>query len=645
MAKTKITLRDLAEEIGVSASRLREILSELGVSEEEARRGLDEEVAQVIREMAQELASELKTLTLSREITVRELAEALGRPPTDIQRLLMTKYGKLLTPVQKVDPELAEKIAAEYGFTVRWEAPQPVEKPAPQPPTGAAVSGAQPRPPVVTIMGHVDHGKTTLLDYIRKTRVAEREYGGITQHIGAYQAEANGKLITFLDTPGHEAFTAMRARGAQVTDIVVLVVAADDGVMPQTIEAINHARNANVPIIVAINKIDKPEADPDRVMRQLAQHGLIPEAWGGDTICVPVSALTGQGVDTLLEMILLVAELAELKADPKAEFKGTVIEAKLDKGRGPVATILVQQGTLRRGDVLVVGKTWGKVRAMFDHTGKQLDSALPSTPVEVMGLNDVPVAGDRAERVESEARARQIVEERREAEKRPDVQRLTRRVNLAELFKQLQAGETKTLNIILKADTYGSVEAIRDSLLKLEKPEGVELKIINANVGNITEADIDLAIAAEAVVLGFNVKVEGSAQAKAKAHRVDVRVYRIIYELLEEVEKALKGLLEPERREVVLGTAEVRAVFRLSKGLVVAGCYVLEGKIVRNALARVIRNGEVIHQSKIATLRHFKEDRREIAAGYECGLTLEGFDDYREGDRIECYEIQEVERK
>ncbi|MCS7190365.1 MAG: translation initiation factor IF-2, partial [Fimbriimonadales bacterium] len=486
--------------------------------------------------------------------------------------------------------------------------------------------------------------KTSLLDYIRKTRVAEREYGGITQHIGAYQAEVNGKLITFLDTPGHEAFTAMRARGAQVTDIVVLVVAADDGVMPQTVEAINHAKNAKVPIIVAINKIDKPEANPDRVMQQLTQYELIPEAWGGDTICVPVSAITGEGVDTLLEMILLVAELAELKADPKAEFQGTVIEAKLDKGRGPVATILVQQGTLKRGDILVVGKTWGKIRAMFDHTGKSVDAATPSMPVEVMGLSEVPVAGDKAERVDSEARARQIVEERLEAEKRPEVQRPTRRVNLAELFKQMQEGETRSLNIILKADTYGSVEAIRDALLKLEKPEGVELKIINANVGNITEADIDFAIAAEAVVLGFNVKVESNAQNKAKASRVDVRTYRIIYELLEEVEKALKGMLEPEFKEVVLGTAEVRAVFKLSKGIVVAGCYVLDGKIVRNAPARLIRNGEVIHESKISTLRHLKEDRREIPAGYECGLTMEGFSDYKEGDRIECYEIQEVER-
>ncbi len=644
MAKTKITVRDLATELGVSANRLKEILTDLGISEKEAQQGLDEETAQIVKEMAQELAGDLKTLVLRHDLTVRDLAEAMERPPTEIQKHLMVKHGKLVSPVQKLEPELAEKIAADFGLTVQWETAQPAQKPAPQPPTQAIVTGAQPRPPVVTIMGHVDHGKTSLLDYIRKTRVAEREFGGITQHIGAYQAEVNGKLITFLDTPGHEAFTSMRARGAQVTDIVVLVVAADDGIMPQTVEAINHAKNAKVPIIVAINKIDKPEANPDRVLQQLTQYELIPEAWGGDTICVPVSALTGEGVDALLEMILLVAEMAELKADPKAEFQGAVIEAKLDKGRGPLATILVQQGTLRRGDILVVGKTWGKIRAMFDHTGKQVDSATPATPVEVMGLGEVPVAGDRAERVDTEARARQLVEERLEAEKRPDVQRPTRRVNLAELFKQMQEGETKSLNIILKADTYGSVEAIRDALLKLEKPEGVELKIINANVGNITEADIDFAIAADAVVLGFNVKVESNAQNKAKSNRVDVRTYRIIYELLEEMEKALAGLLEPELKEVALGTAEVRAVFKLSKGIVVAGCYVLEGKIVRNAPARLVRNGAVVHESKIGTLRHLKEDRREIAAGYECGLTLEGFDAYQEGDRIECYEIQEVER-
>ena len=641
MAKTKITVKDLAQELGVPVSRITAVLAELGISEKEAQKGLDPETADTLKEMIQEMAGELKTLVLPPNVTVRDLAQAMGVAATELQKHIMTRYQKLVAPPQKLEPELVEQLARDFGWSLEWEKP----KAEPQPVAVAQpVTGPKPRPPVVTIMGHVDHGKTTLLDYIRRTRVAEREYGGITQHIGAYQAEHQGKLITFIDTPGHQAFTAMRARGAQVTDIVVLVVAADDGVMPQTIEAIQHAKNAGVPIIVAINKIDKPEANPQRVMQQLTEHGLIAEEWGGDTIMVPVSAKTGEGVDTLLEMILLVAELAELKADPDAPFMGTVIEAKLDKGRGPVATILVQQGTLKRGDVLVVGKTWGRVRGMFDHNGKPVERATPSTPVEVMGLNEVPVAGDRAERVETEQQAREIVEERLEAERTQQTQPIRKGVNLAELFKKLQAGETQTLNIILKADTYGSVEAIQQALLKLPKPEGVDVKIISAAVGNITEADIDFAIAAEAVVLGFNTKVESNAQQKAKAHKVDVRTYRIIYELLEEVEKALKGLLEPETKEVHLGTAEVRAVFRLSRGITVAGCYVLDGKIVRNAPARLWRNNTVIHESRIATLRHLKEDRREIAAGYECGITLEGFTDYQEGDRIECYEIQEVPR-
>jgi len=641
MAKTKISVQEIAKELEVPAKRLQQILTELGVSDEEARRGLDPDTAQTIKEMAQEMREELRTLLLPTEMTVRDLAQAMERSPTEIQRHLMVRYKKLVAPHQKLDKETIEQVVADFGLKVRWEEPQPavVQPIAPMPPTGP-----QPRPPVVTIMGHVDHGKTSLLDYIRKTRVAEREYGGITQHIGAYQAEYHGKLITFLDTPGHEAFTAMRARGAQVTDIVVLVVAADDGVMPQTVEAIHHAKNANVPIIVAINKIDKPDANPDRAMQQLTEHGLIPAKWGGETEVVLVSAITGQGVDELLETILLTAELMDLKADPSAPFYGTVIEAKLDKGRGPVATILVRQGTLRRGDVLVVGKTWGKVRAMFDHTGKTVERATPATPVEVMGLNDVPVAGDPAERVESETRAREIATERQEAEREQKLGQIGRRPSLQELFKQMQAGEIKSLNIILKADTYGSVEAIRDALLKLEKPQGVEIKIISANVGNITEADIDFAIAAEAIVLGFNVKVESNAQQQAKTHHVDVRTYRVIYELLDEVQKALKGLLEPERKEVHLGTAEVRAVFRLSRGITVAGCYVLDGKIYRGRPARLWRGNQVIHESRIASLRHLKEDVREIAAGYECGLTLEGFTDYQEGDRIECFEIQEVER-
>jgi translation initiation factor IF-2 len=639
MAKTKISVQDIAKELEVPASRLQRVLVDLGISDEEARRGLDPDTAQTIKEMAQELLEELRTLLLPPDITVRELAQAMERQPTEIQRHLMVNYKQLVAPHQKLDKETVERVVADFGLKVRWEEPKqeavvPVRTPT---------TGVQPRPPVVTIMGHVDHGKTSLLDYIRKTRVAEREYGGITQHIGAYQAEYNGKLITFLDTPGHEAFTSMRARGAQVTDIVVLVVAADDGVMPQTIEAIHHAKNANVPIIVAVNKIDKPEANPDRVLQQLTEHGLIPTRWGGDTEVVLVSAFTGQGVDELLETILLTAELMELKADPNAPFQGTVIEAKLDKGRGPVATILVRQGTLRRGDVLVVGKTWGKVRAMFDYNGKSVERATPAMPVEVMGLDDVPVAGDPAERVENETIARQIAAERQEAEREQKLGQIGRRPSLQELFKQLQAGEIKSLNIILKADTYGSVEAIRDALLKLEKPQGVDIKIISANVGNITEADVDFAIAAEAIVLGFNVKVESNAQQQAKEHRVDVRTYRIIYELLDEIQKALKGLLEPERREVHLGMAEVRAVFKLSRGIV-AGCYVLDGKIYRGRPARLWRGNQVVHESRIASLRHLKEDVREIAAGYECGIVLEGFTDYQEGDRIECFEIQEVER-
>lgn len=640
MAKTKIAIEDLAKELGVPVNRIIAVLAELGISEKEAQRGLDPETAEMLKEMLQEMAGQLKKVVLRSTPTLRELAQVIDKSPIEVQKHLQVKYEQLVASHQKLEPELAEKVAKDFGWQIEWESP----KVAPQPVAVAQpLEGPQPRPPVVTIMGHVDHGKTSLLDYIRKTRVAEREHGGITQHIGAYQAEYQGKRITFIDTPGHQAFTAMRARGAQVTDIVVLVVAADDGVMPQTKEAIDHARSANVPIIVAINKIDKPEANPQRVMQQLTEHGLIAEEWGGDTVMVPVSAKTGEGVDTLLEMILLVAEMADLKADPEAPFTGTVIEARLDRGRGPVATLLVQQGTLKTGDVLVVGKTWGRVRGMFDHTGKPLKRATPSTPVEVMGLETVPVAGDRAERVESEQQAREIVEQRLEAERTQQTQP-PKGVSLQELFRRFQAGETQSLNIIIKADTYGSAEAIQQALMKLPKPEGVEVRIISAGVGHITEADIDFAIATEAVVLGFNTKVENNAQNKAKAHKIDVRTYRIIYELLDEIEKALRGLLEPETQEVHLGTAEVRAVFRLSKGITVAGCYVLDGKIVRNAPAKLLRNGAVLHQSKIASLRHLKEDRREVAAGYECGITLEGFTDYQEGDRIECYEIQEVPR-
>lgn len=636
----KITVQDLAKELEVPATRLVQVLTELGVSEDEAQAGFDTETAHTVKEMALELGDELYTLLMPPQVTVRDLARAMECSPTDIQKRLM-KHNLLVGVTQKLDKEIVENIVAEFGLKVRWKEPQ--AKPL-KPIKTIRTAGAQTRPPVVTILGHVDHGKTSLLDYIRSTQVAEREFGGITQHIGAYQVEAHDKLITFLDTPGHEAFTAMRARGAEVTDIAILVVAADDGIMPQTIEAINHAKNAKVPIIVAVNKIDKPDANPQRVKTQLVEHGLIPEDFGGDTIVVEVSAKTGEGIDHLLEMILLVAEMAELQADPNGAVEGTVIESKLETGRGPVATVLVQQGTLRVSDNVVVGHTYGRIRAMHDHKGQRVERAGPSTPVEVIGLNEVPIAGDHVEVVPDNATARKIAQERMDAQREQRFgQQSRRRVRLEDLYKQMQEGETKDLNVILKADTWGSVEAIRDSLEKMEKPEGTEMKIVHAGVGNITESDIQLAIAAEAIVLGFNVKVDPSAQQTAKAESIDTRTYKIIYELLDNVQKALKGMLEPEYREIYLGTAEIRAVFKLSRGITVAGCYVLDGKIVRNRLARLHRDGEIAYEGKVDSIKHLKEDVREIAAGYECGITLENFNEYKVGDKIECYEVQEIE--
>jgi translation initiation factor IF-2 len=636
----KITLQDLAKELEVPATRLVQVLTELGVSEDEAQAGFDKETAHTVKEMAMDLGDELHTLLMPPQVTVRDLARAMECSPMDIQKRLM-KHNLLVGVNQKLDREIVESVVAEFGLKVRWEEPQQ-ERPKPKKIQRSAA--AQTRPPVVTILGHVDHGKTSLLDYIRSTQVAEREFGGITQHIGAYQVEVDGKLITFLDTPGHEAFTAMRARGAQVTDIAVLVVAADDGIMPQTIEAINHAKNAKVPIIVALNKIDKPEANPQRVKTQLVEHELMPEEFGGDIIVAEVSAKTGEGIDRLLEMILLVAEIAELQADPNGTVEGTVIESKLEKGRGPIATILVQQGTLRVSDSVVVGSTYGRIRAMHDHQGQRVERAGPSTPVEIVGLNDVPLAGDRVEVTKDSATARRIAEDRTSTLREERFgQQKRRRIRLEDLYQQMQEGETKDLNVILKADMGGSVEAIRDSLVKMEKPEGTEMKIVHAGVGNINESDIQLAVAAEAIVLGFNVKIEPHAQQIAKAEGIDTRTYKIIYELLDNVQKALKGMLEPEYKEIYLGSAEIRTVFKLSRGIIVAGCYVLEGKIIRNRAARLLRNGEVVYEGKIDSIKHIKEDVREIAAGYECGITLEDFDGYKAGDKIECFEMQEIE--
>ncbi|MBA2873950.1 translation initiation factor IF-2 [Thermaerobacillus caldiproteolyticus] len=580
-------------------------------------------------------------ITFEGSLTVAELAKKLGREPSEIIKKLFM-LGIMATINQDLDKDAIELVCADYGVEVEekvvideteFESLEIVDDPA----------DLVERPPVVTIMGHVDHGKTTLLDSIRNSKVTEQEAGGITQHIGAYQVVVNNKKITFLDTPGHEAFTTMRARGAKVTDIVVLVVAADDGVMPQTVEAINHAKAANVPIIVAVNKIDKPEANPDRVMQELMEHNLVPEEWGGDTIFCKLSAKTGEGIDNLLEMILLVSEVEEFKANPNRRATGTVIEAKLDKGRGPVATLLVQAGTLHVGDPIVVGSTYGRVRAMVNDTGRRVKEAGPSTPVEITGLNEVPQAGDRFMVFEDEKKARQIGEAR--AQKQLLEQRSVKaRVSLDDLFEQIKQGEMKELNIIVKADVQGSVEALAAALQKIEV-EGVRVKIIHTGVGAITESDIILATASNAIVIGFNVRPDANAKRVAESEKVDIRLHRIIYKVIEEIEAAMKGMLDPEYEEKVIGQAEVRQTFKVSKVGTIAGCYVTDGKITRDSSVRLIRQGVVIYEGQIDTLKRFKDDVREVAQGYECGLTIKNFNDIKEGDVIEAYIMQEVERK
>ncbi|WP_457681306.1 translation initiation factor IF-2 [Thermovibrio sp.] len=589
-----------------------------------------------------------KTVVIPEVISVREFAEKLGVEPNQLLQDLIA-LGKFVAINQPIDFETAKKVAEKYDKVVKLEGAEEEEATleAELQETPDREEDLKPRPPVITVMGHVDHGKTTLLDYIRNTKVAEREAGGITQHIGASVVEAQTsegkKTLVFLDTPGHEAFTAMRARGAQATDIVVLVVAADDGVMPQTVEAINHAKAAGVPIIVAINKIDKPGANPERVKQELTQHGLIPEDWGGDTVMVPVSAKTGQGVDELLEMIALQAELMELKANPNKPARGVVLEAKLDKKRGPVATFLVQSGTLKVGDAVVAGLYAGKIRAMFDDKGRQVKEAGPSMPVEVLGLEGVPMAGDKFVVVESLEKAREIAEKRQELARESALER-EKRVSLEELFAKMQAGEVKELNIVLKADAQGSIEAIRKSLEELSNDE-VKVSIIHAGVGPITENDIMLAAASNAIVIGFNVRPDSAARKAAEREKVDVRTYRVIYDIVDEVKKAMAGLLEPEEKEVYLGSAEVRATFKVPKVGTVAGCYVRDGVIRRNANVRLVRDGVVIYEGKIASLKRFKDDVKEVQAGYECGVGLENFNDIKVGDVIECYTIEKVKRE
>ncbi len=540
---------------------------------------------------------------------------------------------------QAVEFDVAQMIVEDYGLQIETKI-DPMEADLAET-VPDREEDLQIRPPVVTILGHVDHGKTSILDAIREANVTSQEAGGITQHIGAYQAEFAGKKVVFLDTPGHEAFTAMRARGAQVTDIAIIVVAADDGVMPQTVEAINHVKAAGVPIIVAVNKIDKENANPDRVKQQLTEYGLVPEDWGGDTIFVHVSALKREGLDTMLEMILLVAELAELKANPNKPATGTVVEAKLDKGRGPVATVLVQDGALHVGDPIICGTIYGKVRAMVDDKGKRINKAGPSTPVEVLGLTEVPEAGDVLQVASDERAARQLSEKRtvkrREVELKKGV-----KVSLEDLFSQIQEGEIKDLNIIIKADVQGSVEALRESLNKLENNE-VRVQVIHGGVGAVNESDVMLASASNAIIIGFNVRPEPNARKMAERENVEIRQYRVIYEAIEHVKAAMTGMLEPEFKEVILGQAEVRNLFKVSRLGTIAGCHVMEGKITRNADIRIIRDGIVIHEGKMETLKRFKDDVREVVTGYDCGILMEKFNDYKEGDIIEAYTMKQIQ--
>jgi translation initiation factor IF-2 len=583
-----------------------------------------------------------RVVKISEAITVGDLARAIGVKFGEVIKKLMD-MGMMATVNQVLDADPATLVAAEFDYTVENVALN-VESLLE---VGLEDEGGEevrsPRPPVVTIMGHVDHGKTSLLDAIREANVTAGEAGGITQHIGAYSVPVAERRVTFLDTPGHEAFTAMRARGAKVTDLVVLVVAADDGIMPQTQEAIDHARAAEVPIIVAVNKIDKPEADLERVTRELGNFGLAPEEWGGDTIVVPVSAKTRQGIPQLLEMLLLQADVLELTAGSNRRARGAIVEAKLDRGRGPVATVLVQEGTLKVGDAFVCGLEYGRIRAMIDDQGRKLDQASPSTPVEILGLTGVPAAGDTFVAVADEAKARQVAEHRR-AKQRESELATTSKVSLEDLYSQIQAGGVKELKLVLKADVQGSVEAIRDALTRLGTDE-VKLSVIHASVGGITESDVLLAAASNAIVIGFNVRPESKAADLASREGVDIRLYNIIYEVVSDIRDALEGLLEPTLRERTVGRAEVRQVFSVPSAGKIAGCFVTDGKITRGAKARLVRDHVVVHDGKIDTLRRFKDDAREVAAGYECGTSLEGFQDIKEGDVIEVYEIEAVARQ
>ncbi len=600
-----------------------------------------QEEAEKMRRLQLEIAKKTPlTVKIPDEISVQELASRMKKTGAEVVKALM-KNGVMASLSQFIDFDTAAIIAEDLGCKVEKEVVVTIEEKLIDS-TADRPEDLIPRAPVVVVMGHVDHGKTSLLDYIRNASVASGEAGGITQHIGAYQTQIGGKPITFLDTPGHEAFTSMRARGAMVTDIAILVVAAEDGIMPQTVESINHAKAANIPIIVAINKMDKPDANPERIKQQLTEYELVSEEWGGETIICPISAKTGMGIDHLLEMVSLTAEVAELKANPSRAAQGTVIEARLDKGRGPVATLLVQNGTLRQGDIIIAGTAVGRVRAMVDDKGARLTEAGPSLPVEITGLGEVPGAGSTFNAVADERLARELVDQRK-TEERAKSAAPVQKVSLEDLFSQIQAGEVKDLNIIVKADVQGSAEAVKASLEKLSNEE-VRVRVIHSGVGAISESDVMLAATSKAIIVGFNVRPDTSARDSAARSNVDMRMYRVIYDAIGEVEAAMKGMLAPKFREALIGHAEVRQTYKVSGVGTVAGCYVQDGKILRSCQVRIVRDGVVIHEGMLASLQRFKDAVKEVASGYECGMTIEKFNDIKDSDIIECFVMEQIQQ-
>ena len=681
----KIRVYKLADELGMESKELVNALQELGIEISSHMSTVEDETADLIRDMYTEESevskkdvkkesdeitdsSKEKDIEKSKEsteraesteskksdkntvvtpLTVKEFAEEIDYPANKLIKKLIG-LGVMANVNHSLDKESLELLTDELNIDIDVISEEEIEEEEEDKPerVGPEIEDKpedlELRSPIVTVMGHVDHGKTTLLDMIRKTRVTESEAGGITQHIGAYQVNVDSKNITFIDTPGHEAFTAMRARGAKVTDIAILVVAADDGIMPQTVEAINHAQAADVPIIVAINKIDKSNAQPDRVKQELTEHQLVPEEWGGDTICVELSALKGENIDELLEMILLLAEMEEIKANPDRPGEGVVVEAELDKGRGPVATVLIKNGSMEVGDSLLAGVTSGRIKAMLDETGKRIEKAGPSTPVEILGFSDVPSAGDFVQVLKNTKKARNIAEDRREEQHQREIHQESK-VSLEDLYDQIQEGEVKELNVIIKADVQGSIEALKESLIKLSTDE-VTVNVIHTGVGAVNETDVNLASASNAIIIGFNVRPGTAVENLADKESVEIRTYRVIYKAIEEIKDAMAGLLDPELKEVTAGRAEVRDTFKVPDIGIIAGVYVKNGEINRNYKVRLVRDGVVIHEGDISSLKRFKDDVREVKEGYECGVGIEGYNDIKVGDILEIYYYKEIKR-